>query len=137
MHDRSWNVAVNSTRVVIWALIAAMVATLAPSTPAAEEEVSYSMDIQPVLNTRCVTCHQPGGAGYAESGLDLTSYEGLMKGTKHGPIVTPGDARLSNFNVLIEGRASPELRMPHNERPLLRYQILTIRDWVNQGALDN
>jgi len=60
-----------------------------------------------------------------------------MKGTKHGRIVVPGNPLISNMMVLIEGRADPSIRMPHNERPLLTQQIEILRDWVSQGAKDN
>jgi uncharacterized membrane protein len=103
----------------------------------AAEEVSYKLDVQPIIESRCTQCHAPGGAGYVESGLDLTSYQGLMKGTKHGPIIVPGDSFSSNFNVLLEGRASPQLRMPHNQRPLLQHQQKILADWVKQGARNN
>lgn len=105
--------------------------------PLAAEEVSYALDVQPIIDSRCVQCHSPGGAGLDKSGLDLTSYQGLMKGTKYGPIVVPGDPVTSNLNVLVEGRASPELRMPHDQRPLLRCQQKILSDWVRQGAKDN
>ena len=103
----------------------------------AAEEVSFKLDVQPIIESRCTQCHAPGGEGYQESGLDLTSYEGLMKGTKHGPIIVPGDSFTSNFNVLLEGRASPQLRMPHNQRPLLQHQQKIMADWVRQGARNN
>ena len=103
----------------------------------AEEQVSYKLDVQPILQSRCVACHSSGGQGYEASGLDLTSYKGLMKGTKHGTIVVPGDAFTSNLMVLVEGRASPKVRMPHNERPLLKQQTEILRLWVKQGAKDN
>jgi hypothetical protein len=107
------------------------------SVAATQEEVSYHLDVQPILQSRCVECHSPGGQGLQASGLDLTSYAGLMKGTKHGPIVVPGEPLTSNLNVLIEGRASKAVRMPHGQRPLLHYQQLILRDWVKQGAKDN
>ncbi len=103
----------------------------------AQEEVSYALDVRPILESRCISCHQPGGDGYIASGLDLSTYEGLMAGTEHGPIVVPGDPLTSNLVRLIEGKASPEIRMPHDQRPLLRYQTLIIRDWVKQGAANN
>ena len=34
-----------------------------------------------------------GGAGYEKSGLDLTSYAGVMKGTKSGPMVIPANGK--------------------------------------------
>jgi hypothetical protein len=39
--------------------------------------------------------------------------------------------------VLVEGRADPKVRMPHNQRPLLKQQVEILRLWVKQGAKDN
>jgi hypothetical protein len=61
----------------------------APNACAAEEMVSFKEDILPLLKWRCASCHEPGGAGYEKSGLDLTSYAGVMKGTKFGRMVIP------------------------------------------------
>ena len=102
---------------------------------AADEVVSYELDVHPILESRCVECHQPGGTGFQASGLDLSTYRGLMKGTKYGPVVVPGDSLTSNLNVLIEGRA--QVQMPHDQRPLLKAQQNIIRDWVKQGAKNN
>ncbi len=104
---------------------------------APEEVVSYKLDVEPILQSRCVECHKPGGDGYVASGLDLTSYEGLMKGTKYGPVVNPGDPLTSNLLVLVEGRSHAKVRMPHGQRPLLKQQIEILRLWVKQGAQDN
>ncbi|MBI2236853.1 MAG: hypothetical protein HYU60_07905 [Magnetospirillum sp.] len=59
-----------------------------PSRPK-EEPVSFSEDIAPVLQARCVACHQAGREGFEKSGFDLTGYEGLMKGTS-GSAGVPG-----------------------------------------------
>ncbi len=119
------------------AVAATIAAASAAGTAAAEEVVSWKLDVQPILQSRCTECHKPGGAGWEASGLDLTSYQGLMTGTKHGPIIVPGDTLSSNLPVLIEGRADPKVRMPHGQRPLLKQQIDIIRLWVKQGAKDN
>lgn len=100
-------------------------------------QVSFHLDVLPILENHCVKCHHPGGPGYEASGLDLRTYEGLMKGTRHGKIVVPGDPLTSNLMVMIEGRADPSIRMPHNEKPLLKQQIEILRDWVKQGATNN
>jgi hypothetical protein len=118
------------------AVSAAILALSGGSSPAgATEEVSFTLDVLPILSSRCVSCHSPGGAGYKASGLNLTTYDGLMKGTKHGPIVVPGDPLTSNLDVLIEGRA--QVQMPHDQRPLLKCQQEIIRNWVKQGAANN
>jgi hypothetical protein len=117
--------------------VSALAAVAWSGAASAEEQVSYKLDVQPILQSRCVECHSPGGQGYEASGLDLTSYKGLMKGTKHGAIVVPGDPFTSNLIVLVEGRANPTVRMPHNQRPLLKQQTEILRLWVKQGAKDN
>ena len=103
-----------------------------------EEKVSFSQNVQPILEQHCVTCHQPGGLGETASGLDLTSYEGLMKGTRNGPMVIAGDTEGSNLLVLVEGRADPSIRMPHGgNEPIPKADIQIIRTWIGQGAQNN
>ena len=103
----------------------------------ANDAISFKNDVFPVIQIKCLACHKPGGAGYEKSGLDLRSYVGLMKGTKFGSIVTPGDAFLSNLNVLIEGRASKSIRMPFKSKKLNPCDQKMFRRWVDQGAKDN
>jgi Planctomycete cytochrome C len=117
------------------ALGVALGVAVASLVASAAEVVSYKLDVKPILDARCVSCHSPGGEGYKTSGLDLSTYEGLMKGTKHGPIIVPGEPLTSNLNVLVEGRA--QVRMPHHERPLLVAQTEILREWVKQGAKNN
>jgi hypothetical protein len=76
------------------------------------QTTTFHEDVFPIFKGRCIDCHRPGGAGYEASGLDLTTYEGLMKGTEHGPMVIPRDPDSSNLMWLLDWRASPELRMP-------------------------
>jgi hypothetical protein len=97
-------------------------------------QVNFELDVLPILQSHCVKCHQPGGQGIEASGLDLRSYASLMKGTKHGAIVVPGNTVASTLMVLIDGRADKSIRMPHNERPLLKQQVEIVRDWIKQGA---
>jgi Planctomycete cytochrome C. len=119
-------------------IIVALVATLV-SLPALAREapISFSEDVQPVLQIRCTSCHQPGAEGYEKSGFDLTSYDGLMKGTQHGPMVVPGDPVTSNLMVLIDGKADKSLQMPHGKKKLSSCDRDTIRRWIKQGAKNN
>lgn len=104
---------------------------------AAQTQMSFSEDVFPIFKGRCLSCHQPGGEGYEKSGLDLTTYEGLMKGTKFGPMVIAGDATDSSLMVLLDWRASPELRMPHGQKQLSTCDRNAIRDWIQEGAKNN
>lgn len=100
--------------------------------------VSFTKDIQPILSQHCLECHRQGGAGESASGLNMSTYQGLMKGTKFGPVVKPGDSLSSTLLILVEGRADPSIRMPHGDRPPLnKSEIDQLRHWVDQGAKDN
>jgi uncharacterized membrane protein len=101
-------------------------------------QLSYSKDVAPILEQRCQACHLPGQPGYVVSGFELKDYDSLMKGTKYGPVVLPGDPLTSALVMLIEGRADPSLKMPHGDaQPLTSNEIKTIRTWVEQGAKNN
>lgn len=101
-------------------------------------EVSYSRDVAPIINEHCSGCHVEGQPGFVASGLDTTSYDALMRGTKFGAVVLPGDALTSTLVMLIEGRADPSLKMPHGDaKPLAPDDIATVRKWVEQGAKNN
>ena len=111
------------------------------ATPSAQlcaaEPQSFSEDILPIFKGRCANCHQSGGAGYEKSGLDLTTYEGLMKGTKFGAMVVPRDPESSNLMWLLDWRASPEVRMPHGKKKLSICDRNAIRAWIREGAKNN
>ena len=111
------------------------------STPSAQlsaaEPQSFSEDILPILKGRCAGCHESGGAGYEKSGLDLTTYEGLMKGTKFGAMVIARDPESSNLMWLLDWRASPEVRMPHGKKKLSICDRNAIRAWIREGAKNN
>jgi Planctomycete cytochrome C len=101
---------------------------------AQQGQLSFSEDIAPIFKGWCVSCHQPGGQGYEASGVDLRSYDGLMKGTKFGPVVIPKEPDASTLIALLYGRASPKIRMPFGHKPLpdcLRNNVWT---WIFEGA---
>ena len=107
----------------------------APQT--SQTKKSFRDDVVPIFKGRCESCHQPGGEGAQKSGLDLTSYAGVMKGTKFGPMVIPGDPESSNLMLLLDWRASAELRMPHGKKQLSSCDRNDIRAWIREGAKDN
>jgi len=102
-----------------------------------QKEISYKADVQPILQTYCVECHAEGGKGYEKSGLLLTSYENVMKGTRFGSIIKPGDALSSTMIMLVEGRADPSIKMPHGKEQMPKDKIVLLKQWVTQGAKNN
>ena len=102
-----------------------------------QSKMSFREDVVPIFKGRCESCHQPGGDGVQKSGLDLTTYAGLMKGTKFGPMVIAGDPESSNLMLLLDWRAAAELRMPHGKKQLSTCDRNAIRAWIREGAKDN
>jgi len=102
-------------------------------------QISYQRDVRPIFVDKCIDCHSPPyGEGYIKTGLDLESYESLMKGSVYGPVIVPGSSKKSPLNMLVEGRAgdlSRVLKRLHD--PMTDEQIKVIRLWVKQGAQDN
>ncbi len=124
-------------QIALSAFTAATILAGTLSSDANADAISFKEDIFPIMQIRCAACHQPGGKGYETSGLDLRTYEGLMKGTKYGPVVLPGRAFTSNLIVVIEHRTEPEIWMPHQRKQLSKCERQTFRFWVSQGAKNN
>lgn len=99
-----------------------------------QPQISYSADIQPIFNNNCAggPCHIGGNA----NGLSLGSYADLMDGGNSGDVVLPGNPDGSLIVRRLEGTITP--RMPLDGPPYLSStEIQLIRDWIEQGALDN
>lgn len=107
------------------------------------KQVSFKSDVLPIFQERCFKCHSPGAPGCLTSGLSLDSYASLMKGTKFGPMIIPGNGLDSNLLRLVKHQADPSIAMPRSPNPgepsewLKPEQINLIETWINQGAKDN
>lgn len=105
-----------------------------------DKPVSFQKDVFPVLKASCAECHTPpDGEGYQKSGLAVGTHEELLKGTKMGPVIIPGQSLNSSLNRLIEGRpgVNPSIQMPHGKVKLPEEKLVLIRRWVDQGAKNN
>jgi len=111
-----------------------------------DREVSFANDVQPILNSSCVRCHAGAGEGSEQSGVVLTDYENVMRGTKFGPIVVAGDNESSVLYQVVAHKTAPEIQMPPQHEDALAEgrgfslsdaQIRTIANWIDQGAADN
>ena len=103
-----------------------------------QKEISYKNDIYPIFQDYCLSCHVPGGKGYNKSGFDLRTYQSLMKGTKFGSVIIPGDSFTSILIQLVAGRAHSSIKMPYGiNGSLSKENIDILKKWVQQGAKDN
>jgi mono/diheme cytochrome c family protein len=104
---------------------------------AAQAKTSFADDVMPIFVGRCFGCHKPGGEGNEKSGLDLSTYEGVMKGTKMGKMVIAGDPGGSNLMWLLDWRGAPETHMPLGKKKLSTCDRDAIRSWIREGAKNN
>ena len=113
----------------LYRIVAGMV-VFAAGLPAAEP--SYYRDVRPIIQAACQGCHQPN---LKSSNLDLTTFDALKTGGRHGPPVVPGDAAASLLLKYVTGDAKPQ--MPLGQPPLTAEQIATLRNWIAAGARDD
>jgi len=93
------------------------------------ELVSYSKDVQPIFQAKCIECHN---SDRTSEDVDLSSYATLMNASSANAVVVPGDASASLLVSVIEDGS-----MPKRGSKVTNAQLQKIIDWVNQGALDN
>jgi len=120
------------------AVVALLASSAFASSAPGQEAVSYKNDVLPIIHDYCLSCHQPGGKGYEKSGLDMRTYQSLMKGTRFGTVIKPGDSFTSILIQVIEGRVHASIKMPFGmDGGLAKDKIAVLKKWVNQGARDN
>lgn len=99
--------------------------------------VSFATDIQPLLTTYCASasCH---GNVSPQAGYRVTSYTNVMTTGTSAPNVFAGDGANSNLYRIVTPASLPgKDRMPQGGPFLTTSQQLLIKDWIDQGALNN
>ena len=91
----------------------------------------FHKDIQPLLETRCISCH---GSTKQKGGLDLSSLEASIKGGDTGSGITPGKPLESEVIHRISLAHDDDDIMPPKGDPVSREQIQALSNWVSQGA---
>ncbi len=103
-------------------------ALLAAAALASAQQVDFSKQVQPILNTNCTGCHK---GSIAPNGLRLDSAAGVLTGSESGKVVVPGNSKDSLLAQRISDTTGNQ--MPPTG-PLTRDQIATIVNWIDQGA---
>jgi len=99
----------------------------------ADPNTFYGGRVQPIFAARCVSCHS---AGKHKGNLRLDSYSGLVRGGKHGRVVSAGNAKGSELFRRITLPASHDDFMPKGKQPLTVDQVKAIELWIRAGASD-
>lgn len=128
---------------VMTVLVIAQGCTHDSLTNPAPSEVSFSSDIQPILNLNCVGCHVAGGA--AGSYLILTSADSYLnlvnqssKQNSFWKLVIPFKPDSSLLYLKISSSNPPVgNRMPSGGSALNASSIVAIKNWISNGAKNN
>jgi len=113
--------------------------TLSPDTvvqrkpiPNVQEAMIYSDVIQPVLQTKCYSCH---GKNKQKGKLRMDDSLRLMKGGKDGPVIIPGHAEKSEMAKRLSLPRNDDDHMPPGEKPQpTEQEIALIHWWIEAGA---
>src|SRR5262245_7138377 len=89
----------------------------------------FKSQVRGILVKNCVDCH---GADEVQSGLDLATRKGLVRGGSHGPAIVPGKSVDSNVVRFVSHKEKPY--MPEGGDKLPPEQIAAISHWIDLGA---
>ncbi len=98
----------------------------------ADSAIVFRDVIQPILNEKCLNCHN---ANRAKNDLILTDYQSIMKGGETRDAIVAGNAEKSLFYKYVLLPMNDSLHMPPKEKLQLdREEIKLIGWWINTGA---
>ncbi len=102
--------------------------------PTEAPENSFSVNVLPILEARCVDCHEDNGDG----GWDARTYDSVMTTGDNAPVVIPGDPEASILAQKLLGTQEEGDPMPPPSLRRLNDELIQIIiDWIAAGAPDN
>ncbi|HVC96528.1 MAG TPA: PSD1 and planctomycete cytochrome C domain-containing protein [Pirellulales bacterium] len=99
--------------------------------PAANRPIDFVKDVQPILASRCYSCHGPDKQ---KSGYRLDVKAIALEGGDSGGSIIAGNSAVSPFIHYVAG-LDEDLRMPAEGDPLTAEQVGILRAWIDQGAV--
>src|SRR6266568_2176428 len=97
----------------------------------AQEKITYQDQILPLVEANCSKCHN---ADKKKADLDLTSYQGALKGSASGPVLNSGDVEGSKLWKAITHSEEPF--MPPNRPALADKEREVFKKWIQGGLLE-
>ncbi|HEY2720587.1 MAG TPA: c-type cytochrome domain-containing protein, partial [Chitinophagaceae bacterium] len=100
--------------------------------PNVQEAAAYADIIQPLLQTKCYSCH---GKNKQKGKLRMDDSTGLLKGGKDGVVLIAGNAGKSEMIKRLMLPRGDDDHMPPKEKPQLTEQdIALVHWWIATGA---
>jgi mono/diheme cytochrome c family protein len=106
------------------------------------QPVKFEVDIQPIFDENCVSCHQSSGAPHGLVLEDGKSWRNLLEGRSEESklaLVAPGkpdQSYLLHKLAGTQGRTGNGAQMPPGD-PLSLDKIASVRRWIEAGAPNN
>ncbi len=118
---------------VLTAPLSAALILLSGSLSAAEDEekVTFADDVLPILEDKCVNCHNPDES---KGGLDLSSYSAALAGGSGGDVAVsedPSGSRIYSLAAHLEEPFMPPKGSPTDEK-----ELIVISNWIAGGLLE-
>jgi hypothetical protein len=126
-------------KVAVIPLLAAFVlSTLVGCRRTAARRLDFNQDVQPILASRCFSCHGPDPEmRKAELRLDLAEWA-LRKRPHRPDAIVPGHPEKSELVRRIESK-DPHYLMPQTTegeaKPMSAGEIATLREWIREGSV--
>jgi len=104
----------------------------------AARHLDFNQDVQPILASRCFSCHGPDPE-MRKAGLRLDLAEWALRKRPHHPdAIVPGHPEKSELVKRIESK-DPHYLMPQiaqgEAKPMSAGEIATLREWIREGAV--
>ena len=114
-------------------LIQALAILIGLAAPAqVPKKMTYDDDVKPIFQQHCLVCHS---AAQMTAGLNLESYQGVLKGGGAGEVVQPGRSASSLLYQVLAQEIDGVPRMPFGQPKISDKEISAVRDWIDQGLL--
>ena len=98
----------------------------------AADKITYQDNIAPIIEANCSKCHNEDKK---KADLDLTSYQGALKGSGSGPVLLSGNPDGSKLWKALSHSEEPY--MPPNRPRLADKELDTVKKWIAGGLLEN
>jgi WD40 repeat protein len=112
-------------------LLCSFVSLLFVFSTAAEDKVNYQDQVLPIVEANCSKCHNPDKK---KADLDLTSFQGVLKGSGSGLVVVSGNLDGSKLWKAVTHAEDPT--MPPNRPKLSDKDLDVFRKWILGGLLE-
>src|SRR5436190_4255958 len=113
-------------------LMIVCVSCLLASSIRAQEKFTYQEHILPLIEANCAKCHN---SDKKKADLDLTTYQGALKGSGSGAVLLSGNPDGSKLWKAVTHAEEPN--MPPNRPKLADKELELIKKWISGGLLEN